>query len=160
MIEKDIEQLLCEVKNGETSIEEAVLKLKEAPFEDMGFARPDFHRSLRQGQGEVIYGQGKTNEQIVEIAKKLLAHGQERVLITRMSKEASEYFKENMTSEIEDFSYDELSKVAVAGKQVNTAEGIGRIVVATGGTSDIPVAEEAAKTGRPIYTYGPVIHNE
>ena len=146
MIEKDIEQLLCEVKNGETSIEEAVLKLKEAPFEDMGFARPDFHRSLRQGQGEVIYGQGKTNEQIVEIAKKLLAHGQERVLITRMSKEASEYFKENMTSEIEDFSYDELSKVAVAGKQVNTAEGIGRIVVATGGTSDIPVAEEAAKT--------------
>ncbi|SDA53609.1 hypothetical protein SAMN02910275_01073 [Butyrivibrio sp. INlla18] len=145
MIEKDIEQLLCEVKNGETSIEEAVLKLKEAPFEDMGFARPDFHRSLRQGHGEVVYGQGKTNEQILEITKKLLAHGQEKVLITRMSKEASEYFKENMISEIEDFSYDELSKIGIAGK-IDAAEGIGKIVVATGGTSDIPVAEEAAKT--------------
>ncbi|MBE5842448.1 MAG: nickel pincer cofactor biosynthesis protein LarB [Butyrivibrio sp.] len=145
MIEKDIEQLLCEVKNGETSIEEAVLKLKEAPFEDMGFARPDFHRSLRQGHGEVVYGQGKTNEQILEITKKLLAHGQEKVLITRMSKEAFEYFKENMTSEIEDFSYDELSKIGIAGK-IDAVEGVGKIVVATGGTSDIPVAEEAAKT--------------
>ena len=145
MIEKDIEQLLCEVKNGETSIEEAVLKLKEAPFEDMGFARPDFHRSLRQGHGEVVYGQGKTNEQILEITKKLLAHGQEKVLITRMSKEAFEYFKVNMTSEIEDFSYDELSKIGIAGK-IDAVEGVGKIVVATGGTSDIPVAEEAAKT--------------
>lgn len=146
MIEKDIEQLLCEVKNGETSIEEAVLKLKEAPFEDMGFARPDYHRSLRQGQGEVVYGQGKTSEQILEITKKLLAHGQKRVLITRMSAEASSYFRENMTSEIEDFSYDKLSKVGIAGKQIDAAEGVGKIVVATGGTSDIPVAEEAART--------------
>ena len=95
MDEKAIKELLESVKKGESSIDDALLKLKEAPFEDMGFAKPDFHRGLRQGAPEVIYGQGKTPDQILEITKKLLSHGQQSVLITRMSVEAKDFFLQN-----------------------------------------------------------------
>ncbi len=146
MNEKEIEKLLESVKRGETGIDDAVLKLKEAPFEDMGFARPDFHRGIRQGQPEVIYGQGKTPQQILQISDKLLQHGQESVLITRMHKEAADFFTANKPDSISAFEYDELSKIGVAGKLIDTSKGVGKIVVATGGTSDMPVAEEAART--------------
>ncbi len=146
MEEKEIEKLLMSVREGSTSIDEAVLKLKEAPFEDMGFARLDTHRALRQGAAEVIYGQSKTKEQILAITQKLITKGQSTVLITRMSKEAADYLKENKSSDIESFTYDELSKIGIAGEQPDPEKGVGKIVVATGGTSDIPVAEEAART--------------
>ncbi len=146
MEEKEIEKLLMSVREGSTSIDEALLKLKEAPFEDMGFARLDTHRALRQGAAEVVYGQSKTKEQILAISEKLIAKGQETVLITRLSKEAADFFTENKSGDIESFTYDEYSRVGIAGKQPNPEKGIGKIVVATGGTSDIPVAEEAART--------------
>ncbi len=150
MEERDIKELLSSVKNGDVSIEEAVLELKKAPFDDLSYARPDHHRGLRQGKGEVIYGQGKTPEQIYGISENLLSHGQKKVLITRVSKEAVDYYKSQSCDYTGNLFYHELSKIAIAyGK--NTAEPKadelkGKIVVATGGTSDIPVAEEAALT--------------
>ncbi len=145
MEEKDIEKLLQSVRDGNTTIQDAVLELKKAPFEDMGFARPDIHRGLRQGTSEVIFGQGKTSEQILKISEKLIDNGQKSVLITRMYPEAADFFLANKADDLE-FSYDKLSRIGIAGQQIEPETGIGKIVVATGGTSDIPVAEEAAKT--------------
>ncbi len=145
MDERQIMNLLSDVKEGKIAIDEAVLKLKEAPFEDMGFARPDHHRGLRQGKPEVIYGEGKTPEQTLEITKALLSHGQQRVLITRLPGESAAYFMAHKEKELL-FTYHELSRVAVAGPMPDKDKAEGKIVVATGGTSDIPVAEEAALT--------------
>jgi hypothetical protein len=146
MEQSELRKLLEDVKGGNTSVEDAVLSLKQAPFEDMGYARPDTHRGLRQGRAEVIYGQGKTKEQILGISEKLIESGQKSVLITRMNKDAAEYFDANRSDIIKDFSYDDQSRIGIAGEQIDPSKGVGKIVVATGGTSDIPVAEEAAKT--------------
>ncbi len=148
MDEIEIFSLLSDVKEGKMPIDDAVLKLKEAPFEDMGFARPDYHRGLRQGKSEVIYGQGKTPEQILKISEALISHGQEKVLITRMSREAADYFAANKTGENIGFKYEELSRVGIAGNVAGESEGVGKVVIATGGTSDMPVAEEAALTAQ------------
>jgi NCAIR mutase (PurE)-related protein len=144
--EIEIKGLLNRVKHGEVSVEDAVLSLKQAPFEDIGYARLDMHRGVRQGKGEVIYGQSKTPEQILGISEKLISAGQKSVLITRMSKEAAEYFKAGKSAAIADFVYDEMSKTGIAGELPDKSKGVGKIVVATGGTSDMPVAEEAAIT--------------
>ena len=123
---------------------EALLKLKIEPFEDLGFAKIDHHRQLRQGIGEVVYGASKTPEQIVEITNSLLNNGQETVLITRMNKEAKEYAQGKMP-----FEYYEMPKLAIAGK-IPKPTGNGKIVIVTGGTSDMPVAEEAALTAEAL----------
>ena len=141
MEQKELRQLLKDVANNKIEVEEALLKIKEEPFEDLGFAKIDHHRAIRQGIAEVIYGAGKTPEQIVKIAEAMQKKGQKTILITRMSKEAAAYAQDKLS----DFQYDELSKVAIAGK-LPKPDGQGKIVVATGGTSDMPVAEEAAKT--------------
>ena len=148
MEERDLRHLLDGVKSGDVSPEDALLKLREAPFEDMGFAKPDLHRGIRQGKPEVIYGAGKTPDQILKISEKLLSHNQSKVLITRMSKEAADYFEENKSDATGELFYDDLSKVGIAfGKEKTEPEDkIGKIVIATGGTSDMPVAEEAALT--------------
>ncbi len=141
MEQKELRQLLKDVANNKIEVEEALLKIKEEPFEDLDFAKIDHHRAIRQGIAEVIYGAGKTPEQIVKIAEAMQKKGQKTILITRMSKEAAVYAQDKLS----DFQYDELSKVAIAGK-LPKPDGQGKIVVATGGTSDMPVAEEAAKT--------------
>ena len=150
MEEREIKELLSSVKDGNISVDEAVLKLKEAPFEDMSFARPDFHRGLRQGRGEVIYGQGKTPSQIFEISEKLLSHGQKKVLITRMSPEAKDYYEAQIFESTDHLFYHEMSGIGIAYGRDEGENGSdelkGKIVIATGGTSDIPVAEEAALT--------------
>ena len=122
-------------------VEAALLKMKEAPFEDLGFAKVNHHRTLRQGVAEVIYGAGKTPEQIRGIVSAMLAHGQKTILITRMSAEAAELVGGSFP-----LQYDELSRVGIAGEPPKLENGVGKIVIATGGTSDMPVAEEAAKT--------------
>ena len=91
MEQLEIRQLLQAVASGERSVDDALLQLKEAPFEDLGFAKLDHHRALRQGAAEVIYGAGKTPEQILKITQAMLAHGQKTVLITRLSKDAAEF---------------------------------------------------------------------
>ncbi len=149
MDEREIKELLLKVKEGTVSPDEAVLGLKEAPFEDMGFAKPDIHRGLRQGKPEVIYGEGKTSSQILQISEKLLSHGQDKVLITRMSREAADYYDKNKTDITGTFTYSEMGRIGIAYSSASPApkaEGPGKILIATGGTSDMPVAEEAALT--------------
>lgn len=136
----ELKRLLTQVASGEMTVEEAQLKLKVEPFEDMGFAKPDFHRGMRQGAAEVIYGEGKTAQQICEIAAKLLEHGQQGVLITRMNPQ-----KAAQVSAAIPLTYDEISRIGIVGEKKQPA-GSGRIVIATGGTSDMPIAEEAALT--------------
>lgn len=140
MEQKEIRSLLEQVAAGALPIEDAMLRLKGAPFEDLGFAKPDHHRALRQGIAEVIYGAGKTPEQICTIATAMLARGQRTVLITRMDAQAADYVGAAVP-----LRYDALSRVGVAGT-LPEPDGVGKIVVATGGTSDMPVAEEAAQT--------------
>ena len=144
MEQKEIRTLLSRVKSGEVSVDEAILKLKMEPFEDLGFAKPDFHRGLRQGAAEVIYGAGKTPAQIRDIAKALREGGQERVLITRMSREAAETVSEALPLE-----YHADARIGIVGG-IPAPDGDGFVVVATGGTSDLPVAEEAALTAEVL----------
>ena len=136
----DIKILLEGVQNGSVSVDDALMKLKTAPYEDIGYAKIDLHRAVRQGYPEVIYGAGKTPEQIKGIVEAMQDKGQNRILITRMSKEASE-----ILSDVDSFTYYPSGRVGIVG-DIPEATGIGKIVVATGGNSDIPVAEEAALT--------------
>jgi len=138
----DIKKLLEGVQNGSVSVDEALMKIKTAPYEDIGYAKIDLHRAVRQGYPEVIYGAGKTPEQIKGIVEAMLEKGQTQILITRMSKEAS-----GILSGIPSFTYYPDGKVGIVGS-IPEATGIGKIVVATGGTSDVPVAEEAALTAQ------------
>ncbi len=140
----EVKSLLEDVAAGRISVDDAQMRLKMEPFEDLGFAKPDHHRALRQGIAEVIYGAGKTPEQIKDIAAAMKAHGQKTILITRMSAEAAELIGREMPMQ-----YDKLSRVGVIG-EMPKPDGAGRIVVATGGTSDMPIAEEAARTAEAL----------
>ena len=144
MDQQQIESLLNGVASGEISIEAASLKLREAPFDDLGYAKPDHHRALRQGAGEVIYGAGKTAEQIAGITQALTQRGQKAVLITRLDDE-----KAAELSELLEYTYDPLSHLGIAG-ELPKPDGKGKILIATGGTSDLPVAEEAARTAEVL----------
>ena len=125
----DIRTLLENVRDGRTGIDEAILELKEKPFEDIGFAKVDLHRRIRQGAAEVIYGQGKTPEQIIGILDAMKRNGQDTVLVTRLSKEAA-----GIVSAVHPLDYHEEARIGIAGP-VPEPDGIGSIVVATGGTS-------------------------
>ena len=87
----DMRKLLEQVKDGSVSVDDAMLKLKISPFEDIGYAKVDLHRRIRQGAAEVIYGAGKTPEQILGIMQTMIRNGQSRILITRMSQEAADF---------------------------------------------------------------------
>lgn len=141
----DTKELLQLVAEKKISVDDALLELKKEPFEDLGFAKPDFHRKLRQGVGEVIYGAVKTPDQIAKISESFIKNNQSNILITRMSKEASDYVEKYLEALEVTYFYDEISKVGIVGNLVEK-DGLGKIVVATGGTSDMPVAEEAALT--------------
>ncbi len=136
----DIRKLLEGVSNGSVSVDDALLKLKTKPFEDIGYAKVDMHRKLRQGAAEVIYGAGKTPEQITGIVETMLKNGQSTVLITRLSAEAAAE-----VAKTHPLDYHKDACCGIIGS-IPAPDGIGKIVVATGGTSDIPVAEEAALT--------------
>lgn len=142
MEQSEIRELLQSIADGKISPKDAELKLKLQPFEDMGFAKPDLHRGIRQGVPEVIYGEGKTAAQINEIAARLLEHGQKTVLITRLSQDKAD----KLTIPIK---YFETARAGVSG-EIPKPDTDGKIVVATGGTSDMPVAEEAALTAEVL----------
>lgn len=135
-----LKTILEKVRDGSISVDDAVLALKKEPFEDIGYAKIDLHRNIRQGMPEVIYGAGKTPEQITGIIEKMKQNGQKTILVTRLYPEAA-----GKVAEKYDIDYHEQSKIGIIGK-IPVADGIGKVVVATGGTSDIPVAEEAALT--------------
>ncbi len=132
--------LLKQVAEGKLTAEDALIKLKTLPFTELGYAKPDLHRGLRTGIAEVIYGAGKTPDQIAAIAENLTENGQKTVLITRMSEQAAAIAAQKFS-----LTYDLHSKTGIIG-EIPEANGKGTILIATGGTSDLPVAEEAALT--------------
>jgi hypothetical protein len=140
---RKLEELLRKVKSEKTTIEEAVAKLKSLPFEDLGFTRIDHHRSLRKGYPEVIWGEGKTSHEILSILKQLKAKGQ-NILITRVEKKKAEQIQKSFPK----CQYYPRSKVLTYLTHPVSSVGKGMILVITAGTTDIPVAEEAAITAR------------
>ena len=137
-------KILEQYKNNEISLEDALLELKKEPFEDIGYAKVDLHRKIRQGAAEVIYGEGKTPEQIVGICSSMLKNDEKTILITRLSKESADVIKET-----HNLTYHPQARIGIIGT-IPKPDGIGKIVIATGGTSDIPVAEEAALTAEVL----------
>lgn len=136
----DIKQLLQNLKDGHISVDDAMLELKKEPFKDIDFAKVDMHRKIRQGASEVIYGEGKTAEQILNISQTMLDNGQKCILITRLSAEKAEAIAKKL-----DIKYNEIARCGVIG-EIPEPDGIGNIVIACAGTSDLYVAEEAAIT--------------
>lgn len=164
----DIKSILEQVKTGDLAIEEAVTQLKKQPFEDIGYAKIDHHRKLRTGVAEVIYGAGKTAEQIAGIVSRMLEAGQETIMVTRLDTEKWEAVQSLLPSDnkkgepqtdapgaqgtekgARGAQYFEAARIAIWGKMPEPS-GLGKIVIATGGTSDIPVAEEAAVTAEAL----------
>lgn len=141
-MDNDIRRTLEGVKSGAISIDDALSILKQKPFEELGYAKVDLHRKVRQGVSEVIYGAGKTADQIVGIANSLIEGGQDRLLITRLDPEKADKVASRIPIE-----YDATARLATFG-DMPVPDGIGTILVATGGTSDIPVAEEAVLTAQ------------
>ncbi len=135
----ELEKLLTAVKNGKLSVKEAEDRLKTLPYDDLGFARVDHHRALRRGFSEAIFCQGKTPEQAARIAKSLADAGQ-NVLATRAEK--SHY--DAVRALLPDAEYHPEARIVLCMKEKPRA--LGAIAVCTGGTADIPVAEEAALT--------------
>ena len=139
-MDSEIRELLLGVQQGAVSVDQALLHLKQKPFEDLGYAKVDLHRKLRQGAGEVIYGAGKTAEQIAGILAGFRDNGQKNVLITRMNGEKAAYVREKLP-----ITYYADCGIGILGENAKPW-GMGKIVIATGGTSDQHVAEEAART--------------
>jgi len=144
MSKEQIQHILEDVEAGRLSSKDALLKLKLEPFEDIGFAKVDNHRALRQGIGEVIYGASKTPEQISKIVDVMLQNGQKMILITRLSAEAAAAVMEHQP-----MSFYKSCGIGIIG-EIPVPDGQGTIVIATGGTSDVPVAEEAALTAEAL----------
>ncbi len=136
-----IKMLLEEVKRGELPVTAALERLKGLPFEEMGFATLDTHRSLRQGFPEVIFGEGKSPAQITDIINKMLEAG-ENVLVTRVDAAKAEKILGSLTGA----EYNELARTIFMRSYAVKRVGRGPILVISAGTSDAPVAEEAAVT--------------
>jgi NCAIR mutase (PurE)-related protein len=162
MDERDIRQFLHEFRGGQFTVEHAVERLRNLPFEDLGFAKIDHHRSLRQGSPEVVYARGKTPKQVAEIVRGMLrANGSHNILITRADRTIfravklvmsasrngnSSRTKERKASPAE---FNELSGTILIQRS-DVIHGKGLILVVSAGTSDIPVAEEALVTARAM----------
>jgi NCAIR mutase (PurE)-related protein len=137
-----IESLLKEVSEGRTGVDDALERLKDLPFEDLGFAKLDHHRALRTGMPEVIFAAGKTTAQVATIFARMAKAGG-NVLATRASREAFEAVTAVEPAAI----YHEAAR-AITLAQAPTTPGTGTVAVVCAGTSDLPVAEEAAVTAR------------
>ncbi len=138
-----LEDLLKKVKSGKTTLNEAVRKLKSLPFEDLGYARIDHHRSLRKGFPEVIWGEGKSSDEIISIAKEMKKLGQ-NILITRLDERKAKRLQKAFPKS----QYYPRSRVLTYLTHPVKPTGKGTILVITAGTTDIPVAEEAVLTAR------------
>ena len=145
MEQQEMLELLERVKAGETSPRDALLQMKMQPFEDLGYAKVDHHRGLRQGAQEVIYGAGKTPEQIAGILRAMAGRGAKNIIVTRMSAEAAEKVKREGVP----LDYDPLSRFGLANPApIEDPKGL--IAVVSGGTSDMAVCEEAARTAEAM----------
>jgi pyridinium-3,5-biscarboxylic acid mononucleotide synthase len=135
-----LKDLLKDVEAGRVTVDDAIERLRHLPFENLGFATVDHHRSLRQGFPEVVFGSGKSPEQIAAIARRLLEHSS-NVLITRANAAAFE-----LVRNLEDSAVFHESCGAISIARDRTERGRGTVAVVTAGTSDIPVADEALVT--------------
>jgi NCAIR mutase (PurE)-related protein len=133
-------KLLESVKDGVVSPQEALARLQSSPFDDLGYAKVDLKRGLRQGVGEVIYAQSKTPGQIQGIVRSMAENGLGNILITRMGEEAAKALEE---SGIE-LEYHPIARIGIVARKPRAL--VGSIVVASAGTSDMAVCEEAALT--------------
>lgn len=140
MNKEELTEILKQVEQKNISPEEAAEKIRLKSFTDLGFAKVDTSRELRQGMSEVIYGKSKTKKQIAAIVDEMLKEQEKTILITKMKKKAAKYVGKN-----HNLKYDKLSKIGIIG-DMPAKDGKGKIVIATGGTSDMAVAEEAALT--------------
>ncbi len=137
----DLRNLLEQVKNGEIEIDHALQRLRTLPYENVdGFARLDHHRGMRCGFAEVVFGQGKTPAQIIAVARRL-AENSPRVLVTRVAPEIAE----QISGDLPGFIYAPIPRVLYCNQNPDEPGKPG-VVIATGGTADLPAAEEAALT--------------
>ncbi len=143
-MQSETKSILKAVRDGKLSVDDALIKIKAEPFEDIGFANIDLHRKIRQGVAEVIYGAGKTPEQIITIAETMQKNGQSTIMITRLGED-----KAKMVHSSIPMSYHKQAHLGIIG-EMPKPDGIGKILVVTAGTSDIPVAEEAALTAEVL----------
>ncbi len=140
MTPDSLKRLLESVGRGEVGADEAVEQLKHMPFADLGFAKVDHHRELRHGLAEVVYGEGKKPEQVVAIVNELVGrHG--GALVTRLDERAGA----EVASAVDGFRYNPMARVGRVGSRSGEASRRS-VAVVTAGTSDQPVAEEAAET--------------
>jgi len=137
---KKIERILRSLREGDTTVSEAMELLRSLPYEDLHFAKLDSHRELRKGIPEAIYAPGKTDAQVTEIAARILKRGDEAVF-TRVRKPLYDKLRKRFGAEV---SWYPEARIAVVG--LGKRERMGKVLIVTAGTSDIPVAEEAAVT--------------
>jgi len=144
MNEERLRELLLSIRDQRMDVNEAVQELKRLPFDDLGFAKIDFHRELRRGFPEVVYCAGKTTEQIVTIVARLARQADNNILATRAGRDV--YLA--VAAEVDGAEYHDLARLIIIrrGKQ----EKRGCIAVLSAGTSDMPVAEEAALTAEAM----------
>lgn len=143
MEEQAVKKLLSEVREGKLPVDDALRALKTLPYEDIGFACIDHHRGVRKGLSEVIYGEGKRAEDIIAIMEKMKAQGED-VLVTRVNPAKAGKIQEKFPGS----AYHSAARALTLDHRPKSPGGKGTILVITAGTSDIPVAEEAAVTAR------------
>ncbi len=144
MTENNLRKILSQVRDGSLSVDRGMEKLKHLPFEDVGFARIDHHRAIRQGFPEVVFGRGKTIAQVKAIVQRLLAH-QQNVLVTRTTQEV---FRAIKKLDRKAQFYADSGTILI--HRDKTRHGKGKILIACAGTADIPVAEEALVTAEAM----------
>ncbi|MEA2499641.1 MAG: pyridinium-3,5-biscarboxylic acid mononucleotide synthase [Actinomycetota bacterium] len=141
---EELKELLKATKSGETTVDEALLTLRRLPVEDLGFARLDTHRELRQGLPEAIYAEGKEASEVVAIAERLLERNSSPVLVTR----TPELTADALVQKFPDARHHSRSRLVVLGgaRIAPSKPRLGLVTVVSGGTSDLAVSEEAAVT--------------
>ena len=153
MDQEQLRSLFEQVRSGAVDIDAAMIRMRHMPFEDLGFAKVDHHRALRHGIPEVVFAKGKTSEQVVAIAERLLENAR-NVLITRADRECGAI----VTEKLGGGEYFPLSGVIRFWRD-RTVRGKGRIAVVCAGTSDMPVAEEAHITAEVMGNQVDAIHD-
>ena len=143
MREQEIQALLEQVKTGAVTPEDAARRLRQTAYEDLGYAKVDHHRAARQGAAEVIFGQGKTADQIAGIVDAMTAREAENIIITRLSGEKKALLEGKFP-----FRYDPAAQLAIANPKDRPLTG--SIAVVSAGTSDLAVCEEAALTAEAL----------
>ena len=143
MDKKSLLSALEAVRDGKVSPENMLDMLRQAPYEDIGFAKIDHHRQMRNGNCEVIYGAGKTAEQMIAILRRMIEAENENILITRLDADKASVIEKHVP-----LFYDAIARVGIANRVEKPLAG--KIVIASGGTSDMAVCEEAALTAEAL----------